>query len=80
VTGGWRKLHNEEPRELYSSPRIIRIIKLRRMKLAGHIARIGKKRDAYTLLVGKPERKRQLGRPRRSWVDNIKMDLAGETG
>jgi hypothetical protein len=73
VTGGWRKLHNEELRDLYSSPSIIRIIKSRRMRWAGHVARMGENRNAYRLLVGKPERKRPLGRPRRRWVDNIKM-------
>jgi hypothetical protein len=71
VTGGWRKLHNEELRDLYSAPSIIRIIKSRRMTCAGHIARMEGKRNAYRLLVGK----RPLGRPRRRWVDNIKMDL-----
>jgi hypothetical protein len=65
VTGGWRKLHNEELRDLYSSPSIIRIIKSRRMRWAGHAARIGEKRIAYRLLVGKPEGKRPVGRPRR---------------
>jgi hypothetical protein len=75
VTGGWRKLHNEELNILYSSPSIIRMIKLRRMRWAVHVARMGEKRNAYRILVGKPEGKRQLGRPRRRWVDNIKMDL-----
>jgi hypothetical protein len=75
VTGGWRKLHNEELHNLYSSPRIIRIIKSRRMRWAGHVARIWEKRNVYSLLVGKSERKRPLGRPRRRWMDNIKMDL-----
>jgi hypothetical protein len=75
VTGGWRKLHNEELHNLYSSPSIIRIIKSRRMKWAGHVARMGEKRNVYRLLVGKPEGKRPLGRPRRTWMDNIKMDL-----
>jgi hypothetical protein len=79
VTGEWRKLHNEEPRDLYSSPSIIRIIKSRRMRWAGHVARMGEKRNAYRLLVGKPEGKRPLGRPRRRWVDNIRMDF-GEVG
>jgi hypothetical protein len=77
VTGGLRKLHNEELRDLYSSPRIIRIIKSRRMRSVGHVARIGKKRNAYRLLVGKPEGKRPLGRPIRRRVGNIKMDLLG---
>jgi hypothetical protein len=75
VTGEWRKLHNEELHELYSSPNIIRIIKSRRMRWAGHVARMGEKKNAYRLLVGKPEGKRPLGRPRRRWVDNIRMDL-----
>jgi hypothetical protein len=75
VTGGWRKLHNEELHNLYSSPSIIRNIKSRRMRWAGHVARMGEKRNVYRLLVGKPEGKRPLGRPRRRWMDNIKMDL-----
>jgi hypothetical protein len=75
VTGGWRKLHNEELRDLYSSASIIRIIKSRRMRWAGHVARMGEKRNVYRLLVGKPEGKSPLGRPRHRWVDNIKMDL-----
>jgi hypothetical protein len=79
VTGEWRKLYNEELRDLYSSPSIIRIIKSRRMRWAGHVARMGEKRNAYRLLVGKPEGKRPLGRPRRRWVDNIRMYL-GEVG
>jgi hypothetical protein len=75
VTGDWRKLHNEELRNLYQSPNIIRMIKSRRMRWAGHVARMGTTRNAYRILVGKPEGKRPLGRPRRSWLDNIKMDL-----
>jgi hypothetical protein len=75
VTGGWRKLHNEELRDLYSSPSIIRIMKSRRKRWAGHVARMGEKRNTYRLLMGKPEGKRPLGRPRRRWVDNIKIDL-----
>jgi hypothetical protein len=75
VTGEWRKLHNEELRDLHASPSIIRIIKPRRMRCAGHVARMGEKRNTYRLLVGKLERKRPLGRPRCRWVDNIKMDL-----
>jgi hypothetical protein len=70
VTREWRKLHNGELRDLYSSPSIIRIIKSRRMRWAGHVAKKGEKRNAYRLLVGKPEGKRPLGRPRRRWVDN----------
>jgi hypothetical protein len=64
VTGGWRKLHNEELRNFYSSPRIIRIMKFRKMKWAGHVARMGEKRNAYRILVGKPEGKRPLRRKR----------------
>jgi hypothetical protein len=79
VTGELRKLDNEELRNLYSSPSIIRIIKSRRMRWAGHVARMGEKRNAYRLLVGKPDGKRPLGRRRRRWVDNIRMDL-GKTG
>jgi hypothetical protein len=79
VTGEWRKLHNEELHDLYSSPSIIRIIKSRKMRWAEHVVLIGEKRNAYRLLVGKPEGKRPLGRPRRQWVDNIRMDL-GEVG
>jgi hypothetical protein len=75
VTGRWRKLHNEELHNLYSSPSIIRIIKSRRMRWTGHVARMGEKRNVYRLLVGKAEVKRPLGRPRRKWIDNIKMDL-----
>jgi hypothetical protein len=78
VTGEWRKLHNEKLHDLYSSPSIIRIIKLR-MRWVGHVARMGEKRNAYRLLVRKPEGKRLLGRPRCRWVDNIWMDL-GEVG
>jgi len=75
VTGESRRLHNEELSDLYSSPNIVRVIKSRRMKWAGHVARIGEERGAYRVLVGKPEGKRPLGRPRRRWVDNIRMDL-----
>jgi hypothetical protein len=72
-------LHNEELRDLYSSPSIIRIIKSRRMRWAGHAARVGEKRNACRLFVGKPEGKRPLGRPRRRWVNNIKREF-GEMG
>jgi hypothetical protein len=75
VTGGWRKLHNEELHGLYSSPSIVRVIKVRRMRWAGHVARIGEVRGVYNILVSKPEGSRPLGRPRRRWEDNIKMDL-----
>jgi hypothetical protein len=68
VTSGWRKLHNEELDNLYTSQSIIRIIKSRRMRWAGHVARIGEKRNMYRFLVGKPEGKRPLGRPRRRWT------------
>jgi hypothetical protein len=74
VTGGWRKLHNEELHGLYSSPSIVRVIKAR-MKWVGHVARMGEVRGAYNILVGWPEGRRPLGRPRRRWEDNIKMDL-----
>jgi hypothetical protein len=75
VTGGRRKLHDGELRDLYSSPSIIRIMKSNRKRWAGHVARMGEKRNAYRLLVGKPEGKRPLGRPRRTRVDIIRMDL-----
>ncbi|KAJ4434360.1 hypothetical protein ANN_22919 [Periplaneta americana] len=75
VTGEWRKLHNTELHALYSSPDIIRDIKCRRLRWAGHVARMGESRNAYRVLVGRPEGKRPLGRPRRRWEDNIKMDL-----
>jgi hypothetical protein len=75
VIGGWRKLHNEELHNLYGSPSIIRMIRSKRMRWAGLVARTGEKRNAYGILVGNPEGKRPLGRPRRRWEDNIKMDL-----
>jgi hypothetical protein len=68
--GSWRKLHNDELHSLYSSP-----IKSRRMRWAGHVARMGAERGVYRVFVGRPEGKRPLGRPRRRWEDNIKMDL-----
>jgi hypothetical protein len=74
VTRDWRKLHSEERHKLYSSPNIIRMIKSRRMRWTGHVARMGEKRNAYRILVGEPE-ERSLGRPRRRWVDNFKIDL-----
>jgi hypothetical protein len=75
VTGQWRKLHNGELHNLYSSPDIIRQIKSRRMRWAGHVARMGEGRNVYRVLVGKPKGKRPLGRPRRRWEDRIKTDL-----
>jgi hypothetical protein len=75
VIGRWRKLHNEELHNLYCSPSIIKIIKSRRMRWAEHVAKMGSKRNAYRILVGKPEGKRPLGRPRRKREENIKMDL-----
>jgi hypothetical protein len=75
VTGGWRKLHNEELHNLYSYSSIIRVIKLIKMRWTGHVTRMVGKRNAYRILVGKRRRKKSLGRLRRRWVDNIKMDL-----
>ena len=75
VMGEWRRLRNEELNDLYSSPNIVRMIKSRRMRWAEHVARMGGERGVYRVLVGKLERKRPLGRPRRRWVDNIRMDL-----
>jgi hypothetical protein len=73
--GSWRKLHNDELPSLYSSPNIVRVIKTRRMRWAGHVARMGDGRGVYRVLVGRPKGKRPQGRPRRRWEDNIKMDL-----
>jgi hypothetical protein len=75
VTGEWRNLHSGDLHNLYSLPDIIRQIKSRRMRWAGHMARMEKGRNVYRVLVGKPEGKRPLGRPRRRWEDGIKMDL-----
>jgi hypothetical protein len=76
VKGDWRELHFEEIHNLYSLPNIIRMIKSRMMRWAGHVERMGEeKKNAYRILVGKPEGKRPLGRPRRKWVGNIKMDV-----
>jgi hypothetical protein len=75
VTGEWRKLHSEELHNLYSSPNIVRQIKSRKMRWAGHVARMGEERKVYKVLVGKPERKRPHGRLRRRWEDEIIMNL-----
>ena len=75
VTGEWRKLHNEELNDLYSLPNILRVVKSRRTRWAGHVERIWEDRGVHRVLAGKPEGKRPLGRPRRRWEDNIKMDL-----
>jgi len=75
VTGEWRKLHNEELNDLYSLPNIVRVVKSRQIRWAGHVARMGEDRGVHRVLVGKPEGKRPLRRPRRRWKDNIKMDL-----
>jgi hypothetical protein len=75
VIGGWGKLHNEELHNLYCSPSIIRMIKSRRMRWTGHVARMGEKRNGYRIRLGKPEGKRPLGRPRPRWEDNIRMDF-----
>jgi hypothetical protein len=75
ATVEWRRLHNGELLDLYCSPSITRVAKSRRMRWAGHVARMGDRRGAYRILVGRPEGKKTLGRPRRTWEDNIKMDL-----
>jgi len=75
VAGDWRTLHNEELHNLYSSPKIISVIKLGRVRKAGRIARMGKMRNAYKIFIGKPGGKRPFGRPRSRWEDNITMDL-----
>jgi hypothetical protein len=79
VMGEWKELHNEELRDMYSLPSIIKLIKYRRMRWVGHVARMGAKRNGYRLLVGKLEENGLLGRQRCRWVDNIRMDL-GEVG
>jgi len=76
VAGGWRRLHSEKVHNLYASPNITRVIKWRRMKWAGHVAGMGDMRNAYNILVGKPERKIPFGRPRHRWEDNIRIDLS----
>jgi hypothetical protein len=75
VTGEWRKLHNQELHDVYCAPTILRVIKSRRMRWAGYVARMGERRGVYRALVAKPEGKGPLGRPRRRWGDNIKVDL-----
>jgi hypothetical protein len=75
ATGEWRRLHNEELNDMYSSPNIIQVIKYRRMRWAGNVARMREKRGAYRILVGRPEGRRLLARPRSRWEDNNKMDL-----
>jgi hypothetical protein len=76
VTGEWRKLHNEELHILYSSPNIIRQFKSKRMRWAGHVARMGEERNVYRVLMGKPEGKRPLARPRHRWENGIRIDLS----
>jgi hypothetical protein len=73
--GRWRRLHNEELNDLYFSPNIVRVIKSRRMRWAGHVARMGEEKGANRVLVEKPDGRRPMGRPRCRWVDNISMDL-----
>ena len=75
VAGEWRKLHEEELNDLYSSPSFVRVINTRRMRWGWHVARLGEWRSIYRILVGKPKGKRQLGKPRHRWENNIKMDL-----
>jgi hypothetical protein len=73
--GSWRKLHNDELHILYSSPNIVKVIKSRRMRWTGHVASVGEGRGSYRILVGRPEGKKLLGRPRPRWEDNVKLDL-----
>jgi hypothetical protein len=80
VTGEWRKLHNEELNDLYSVPTIVRVVKSRRMRWAGHVARMGEERGVHRVLVGKHEGKRPLGRPRRRLEDNIRIDVQKVVG
>jgi hypothetical protein len=75
ATGEWRRLHNEELHDLYSSPNIIQLIKSRRMRWAGYVARMGEERGAYRIFVGRPDGRRPLGNTRRGWDDNINMDI-----
>ena len=80
MAGKWRKLHKEELNDLYSLPNIVRVVKSRQMRWEGHVAHMGEDRDVHRVLVGEPEGKRPLGRPRRRWEDNIKMDLQEDGG
>ena len=80
VTGEWRKLHNVGLRDLYSLPNIVRVVKSRRMRWTGHVALMGEGRGVHMVLVGRSEGKSPLGRPRRRWEDNIKMDLREVVG
>ena len=80
VTGEWRRLHNEELNDLYCSPNIVLVIKSRRMRWTGHVARMDEERGVYRVLVGKPEGRRPLGRPRRRWVDNIRISSRWDVG
>ena len=73
VTGEWRKLHNEKLNDLFSSPSNVRVIKSRRMRCVGHVARMGERRGVYSVLVGKPEGKKPFGTPRRRWENNINL-------
>jgi hypothetical protein len=75
ITGEWRRLHNEELNDIYSSPNIIRVIKLGRMRWAGHVALMGDRRGQYRIFVGRSEGRRPLGRPKRKWENNIKIHL-----
>jgi len=77
IKGEWRRLHKEELNDLHPSPNIMRVIKSRRMRWAGHVARMGEEKGVYRVLLGKPEVRRPLGRPRCRWVDNIRVDLQG---
>ena len=75
VTGEWRRLHNKELNDLYSSPNIVWVIKSRRMRWAGNVAHMGEERGVYRVLLGKLDGRKQVGRPRHRWVDNIRMDV-----
>ena len=75
VTGEWRRLHNEELNDIYCSPKIVRVVKSRRMRWTGHVASMRERTGVYRVMVGKPDKKSPLGRPRRRWEDKIKMNL-----